>query len=165
MGSPLSWAGFLGLVAALLAADLGIFHRRPHEVRFREAILWSAVWIGVALPFNGFISCRWGPDAGPEFPTAYRVEKSLSVDNLFLFIPIFGALAIPPALQHRVLFWGVLSALAMRLLMIVFGAAALERFHWLVYVFRGPPLLCRVQLPGSRRPAPPRRAMRRGRRP
>src|SRR5262249_2885927 len=165
MGSPLSWAGFLGLVAALLAADLGIFHRRPHEVPFREAIRCGAVRVGVGWAFNGYIFWRSGPDAGTEFLTAYLVEKSLSVDNVFLFIAIFGALAIPPALPHRVLFWGVLSALAMRLLMIVFGAAALERFHWLVFRFRGPPLLCRVQLPGSRRPAPPRRAMRRGRRP
>src|SRR5262249_27313869 len=160
MGSPLSWAGFLGLVAALLAADLGIFHRRPHEVRFREAILWSAVWIGVALAFNGYIFWRSGPDAGTEFLTAYLVEKSLSVDNVFLFIAIFGALAIPPALPHRVLFWGVLSALAMRLLMIVFGAAALERFHWLVYVFGGLLVLSGIKLLVSRGHGPPGIAMR-----
>jgi tellurite resistance protein TerC len=160
MGSPLSWAGFLGFVAALLAADLGIFHRRPHEVRFREAIVWSAVWIGVALAFNGYIFWRSGPDAGTEFLTAYLVEKSLSVDNVFLFIAIFGALAIPPALQHRVLFWGVLSALAMRLLMIVFGAAALERFHWLVYVFGALLVLSGIKLLVSRGHGPPGSAMR-----
>lgn len=159
MGSPVSWAGFLGFVAALLAVDLGIFHRRPHEVRFREAIAWSAVWIAVALAFNGFVFWRSGADAGTEFLTAYLVEKSLSVDNVFLFVAIFGALAIPPALQHRVLFWGVLSALAMRLAMIVFGAAALERFHWLVYAFGALLVVSGIKLLVSRGHGPPGKAM------
>jgi tellurite resistance protein TerC len=128
---------FLGLVAALLAVDLGLFHRRPHEVRFREAVVWSSVWICIALAFNAFIWWRSGGDAATEFLTAYLVEKSLSVDNVFIFVAIFAALAIPAALQHRVLFWGVLSALVMRIAMIVGGAAALQRFHWLVYVFGG----------------------------
>src|SRR5882672_1015477 len=110
MGSPLSWL-------SLLALDLGVFHRRPHEVRFREAITWSAVWIAVALAFNGFVWWRSGASAGTEFLTAYLVEKSLSVDNIFVFVAIFGALRIPAALQHRVLFWGVLSALGMRMAM------------------------------------------------
>jgi tellurite resistance protein TerC len=137
MGSPLSWMLFLGFVAGLLALDLGVFHRRPHEVRFREAIAWSGIWIGVALAFNAFVWWRSGPQAGTEFLTAYLVEKSLSVDNVFVFVALFGALRIPAALQHRVLFWGVLSALGMRMAMIVGGAAALQRFHWLVYVFGG----------------------------
>src|SRR5438067_8530181 len=137
MGSPLSWFAFLGFVAVLLAIDLGVFHRRPHEVRLREAITWSAIWIGIALLFNAFVWWRSGPQAGTEFLTGYLVEKSLSVDNVFIFVAIFGALAIPPAQQHRVLFWGVLSALVMRMAMIVGGAAALQRFHWLVYVFGG----------------------------
>jgi tellurite resistance protein TerC len=128
---------FLGLVAALLAVDLGLFHRRPHEVRFREALAWSGVWIFVALAFNAYVWWRSGGEGATEFLTAYLVEKSLSVDNVFIFVAIFAALAIPPALQHRVLFWGVLSALVMRIAMIVGGAAALERFHWLVYVFGG----------------------------
>src|SRR5919199_4690846 len=135
MGSPLSWAGFLALVGALLAIDLGVFHRRPHEVRFREALAWSSVWIGVALAFNAVVWWRSGADPGPEFLTAYLVEKSLSVDNVFIFVAIFGALRIPAVQQHRVLFWGVLSALAMRIAMILLGTAALQRFHWLVYVF------------------------------
>jgi tellurite resistance protein TerC len=126
---------FLGLVAALLAVDLGLLHRRPHEVRFREALAWSGVWIGVALAFNAFVWWRSGGTSATEFLTAYLVEKSLSVDNVFIFVAIFGALAIPPAQQHRVLFWGVLSALLMRMAMIVAGVAALERFHWLIYVF------------------------------
>jgi tellurite resistance protein TerC len=159
MGSPLSWAGFLGFVAALLAVDLGVFHRRPHEVRFREAIAWSAVWIAIALLFNGFVFWRSGPQGGTEFLTAYLVEKSLSVDNVFLFVAIFGALAIPPALQHRVLFWGVLSALAMRLAMIVFGAAALQRFHWLVYVFGAVLVVSGIKLLVSKGHGPPGRAM------
>jgi tellurite resistance protein TerC len=135
MGTPLSWSAFLAVVAALLAVDLGLFHRRPHEVRFREALLWSGVWIGVALAFNALIWWRSGGDAATEFLTAYLVEKSLSVDNVFIFVAIFGALAIPAEHQHRVLFWGVVSALLMRITMIVGGAAALQRFHWLVYVF------------------------------
>jgi tellurite resistance protein TerC len=137
VGSPSSWIGFLGFVAALLAVDLGLVHRRPHEVRFREALAWSGVWIGVALAFNAWIWWRSGLDAGTEFLTAYLVEKSLSVDNVFIFVAIFGALGIPALQQHRVLFWGVLSALAMRIAMILLGTAALQRFHWLVYVFGG----------------------------
>src|SRR2546422_9455270 len=137
MGSPVYWAGFLGFVALLLIVDLGVSHRRPHGVRLREGIGWSAVWIGVALAFNAFVWWRSGSRAGTEFLTGYLVEKSLSVDNVFIFIAIFGALRIPPALQHRVLFWGVLSALAMRMAMIIGGSAALQRFHWLIYVFGG----------------------------
>src|SRR6267143_1604726 len=95
MGSPLSWRSFLGFMGRLLALDLGVFHRRPHEVRFREAITWSAVWIAVALAFNGFVWWRSGASAGTEFLTAYLVEKSLSVDNIFVFVAIFGALRIP----------------------------------------------------------------------
>src|SRR6266481_6413938 len=122
MGSPLSWIGFLAFVAVLLAVDLGVFHRRPHEVRIREALTWSAVWIGIAL--------------------------------------LFSALAIPPALQHRVLFWGVLSALGMRMAMIVGGAAALQRFHWLVYVFGGILVLSGIKLLVLRGDdGPPGRAM------
>jgi len=146
MGSPLSWIGFLAFVAVLLAVDLGVFHRRPHEVRIREALTWSAVWIGIALLFNALVWWRSGAQAGTEFLTAYLVEKSLSVDNVFVFVAIFGALAIPPALQHRVLFWGVLSALGMRMAMIVGGAAALQRFHWLVYVFGGILVLSGIKL-------------------
>ena len=146
MGSPLYWTAFLGFVALLLVVDLGVFHRRPHEVRFREAISWSAVWIGVALAFNAFVWWRSGSQAGTEFLTGYLVEKSLSVDNVFIFIAIFGALRIPPALQHRVLFWGVLSALAMRMAMIIGGSAALQRFHWLIYVFGGILMLSGIKL-------------------
>ena len=160
MGSPVSWLSFLGFVGVLLALDLGVFHRRPHEVRFREAIAWSAVWIGVALAFNAFVWSRWGPQAGTEFLTGYLVEKSLSVDNVFVFVAIFGALRIPPALQHRVLFWGVLSALGMRMAMIVGGAAALQRFHWLIYVFGGILVLSGIKLLVLREDhGPPGRAM------
>ena len=160
MGSPLSWFAFLGFVAVLLAIDLGVFHRRPHEVRLREAITWSAIWIGIALLFNAFVWWRSGPQAGTEFLTAYLVEKSLSVDNVFVFVAIFGALAIPPALQHRVLFWGVLSALGMRMAMIVGGAAALQRFHWLIYVFGGILVLSGIKLLVLRgADGPPGRAM------
>ncbi len=137
MGSPAAWVGFLGLVLALLAIDLGVFHRRPHEVRFREALAWSGVWVGVALAFNAFVWWRFGPGSGTEFLTGYLIEKSLSVDNVFVFVAIFSTLRIPPALQHRVLFWGVLSAIVMRFAMILAGSAALHRFEWLIYVFGG----------------------------
>jgi tellurite resistance protein TerC len=165
MVSPLSWAGFLGFVALLLVVDLGVFHRRPHEVRLREAIAWSAVWIGVALAFNAFVWWRSGPQAGTEFLTGYLVEKSLSVDNIFIFIAIFGALRIPSALQHRVLFWGVVSALAMRMAIIVGGSAALQRFHWLIYVFGGILVLSGIKLLVVRDGhGPPGRAMQLARR-
>jgi TerC family integral membrane protein len=160
MGTPLSWTAFLGFVAALLAIDLGLFHRRLHEVRFREALTWSAVWISIALAFNAWIWWRSGGEAGIEFLTAYLVEKSLSIDNVFIFVAIFAALAIPAALQHRVLFWGVLSALLMRIAMIVGGATALQHFHWLVYVFGGLLIASGIKLLVTKGHGPPGAALR-----
>jgi tellurite resistance protein TerC len=106
IGSPLLWTGFLAFVAAMLALDLGVFHRKAHAVRFKEALGWSAVWITLALIFNAGLWWRFGSQAGVEFLTGYLIEKSLSLDNIFLFVVIFGALGIPAAYQHRVLFWG-----------------------------------------------------------
>jgi tellurite resistance protein TerC len=133
IGTPALWIGFLASVLGLLALDLFVFHRTPHAVSTREALKWSAFWIALALGFNGFLALRFGSDAGLDFFTAYLVEKSLSVDNLFVFILVFASFGIAPAAQHRLLFWGVLGALVMRAALIFGGIALLERFAWLVY--------------------------------
>jgi tellurite resistance protein TerC len=133
VGSPLLWVGFLAFVLAMLALDLGVFHRRAHTVSMREALGWTAVWISLALVFGAGVWWQFGKNAGLEFLTGYLVEKALSVDNIFVFVLIFTALRIPPLYQHRVLYWGILSALALRAAMIFAGVALLERFHWLIY--------------------------------
>lgn len=135
VGSPELWAGFIVFVLAMLALDLGVFHRKAHVVSLKEALGWSLVWVSLALVFNAGIWLWFGADRGVEFLTGYLIEKSLSIDNIFVFVVIFGAMRIPPIHQHRVLFWGILSALVLRAVMIVAGTAMLERFHWLIYVF------------------------------
>jgi tellurite resistance protein TerC len=135
IGSPAMWAGFLVFVLLMLALDLGVFHRKAHSVSFKEAAIWSGVWVSLALLFNAGIFKWFGDEAGMAFLTGYLVEKSLSVDNIFVFVVIFGALSVPAAYQHRVLFWGILTALVLRAGMIFAGVAMLERFHWLIYVF------------------------------
>jgi tellurite resistance protein TerC len=135
IGSPALWAGFVAFVLAMLLLDLGVFHRKAHVIGFREALAWSTVWIALALLFNGLVAWRFGSQLGVEFLTGYLIEKSLSVDNIFVFLVIFSGLGIPLRLQHRVLFWGILSALVLRAAMILAGAALLTRFHWLIYVF------------------------------
>jgi tellurite resistance protein TerC len=135
IGSPGSWIAFIAFVVAMLAIDLGIFHRKSHVVGMREALVWSSVWIALALLFNGIVWKLYGAERGLEFLTGYMIEKSLSVDNIFVFVVIFGALGIPALYQHRVLFWGILTALVLRAVMIFAGAALLTRFHWLIYVF------------------------------
>ncbi len=129
------WAAFGAFVVAMLAIDLGVFHRRDHEIRAREALAWSGVWVALALGFAGYVWIRHGAGPGLEFLTGYVIEKSLSVDNLFVFVVVFGALGIPALYQHRVLFWGILTALVLRGGMIAAGSALLARFHWIVYVF------------------------------
>jgi tellurite resistance protein TerC len=135
IGSPSLWLGFIVFVIAMLAIDLGIFHRKSHVVSTREALVWSGFWIGLALLFNLGVWKWFGPQRGMEFLTGYLIEKSLSIDNIFVFVVIFGALGIPALYQHRVLFWGILSALLLRAGMIFGGTALLTRFHWLIYVF------------------------------
>jgi tellurite resistance protein TerC len=130
-----AWGGFLAFVVAMLALDLGVFHRKSHEVRAKEALAWSLVWIGLALAVNAGVWAWLGRERGLEFLSGYLIEKSLSVDNIFVFAVIFGALRIPAVHQHRVLFWGILTALVLRGVMIFAGVALLERFHWLIYVF------------------------------
>jgi tellurite resistance protein TerC len=135
VGTPLLWIGFTLFVLAMLGLDLGVFHRRAHAVGIREAILWTLAWISLALLFNVGVYLWFGPERGLEFLTGYVIEKALSVDNIFVFLVIFSYFAVPAALQHRVLFWGVLGALIMRAAFIVLGAALLQRFHWLIYIF------------------------------
>jgi tellurite resistance protein TerC len=131
----LPWIGFLALVAALLAVDLGVFHRDAHEVSRREALAWSGVWIGLALAFNAGVFWFMGRDAGIEWFTGYLVEKSLAVDNVFVFLLIFSAFAVPAKYQHRVLFWGIVGAIVMRAALIAFAGVLLGSFHWIIYVF------------------------------
>jgi tellurite resistance protein TerC len=146
VGTPALWAGFTLFVLALLALDLGVFHRRAHEVRYKEAVYWSVFWVSLALAFNLLVYRWFGPDRALEFLTGYLIEKALSVDNIFVFLLIFSYFAVPAALHHRVLFWGILGALVMRAAFIVAGAALLERFHWIIYVFGGFLLLTGVRL-------------------
>jgi tellurite resistance protein TerC len=135
VGSPLLWGGFILFVLAMLALDLGVFHRKAHVVRFKEALMWSGVWVGLALLFNAGIWWHFGAEPAVQFLTGYLIEKSLSVDNIFVFVIIFSSLSIPALYQHRVLFWGILTALVLRAVMIFAGVAMLQRFHWLIYVF------------------------------
>ncbi len=129
------WIIFTVFVLGMLALDLGVFHRDAHVVTKKEAALWSLVWILLALTFNAGIYYFSGPLRALEFLTGYLIEYSLSVDNIFVFIMIFSYFAVPEAYRHRVLFWGILGALLMRGLFIVVGAALLQHFHWVIYIF------------------------------
>jgi len=129
------WIFFHVVVVIMLAIDLGIFHRSAHEVKFKEAVSWSIVWIVAALAFNVLILVLWGAVPALHFFTAYLVEKSLSADNIFVFAVIFSYFAVLPAYQHRVLFWGIIGAVLMRALFIFAGIQLLEMFHWMIYVF------------------------------
>lgn len=129
------WVGFNAFVLLMLALDLGVFHRKSHEVKFKEAITWSAVWIALALIFNVGVWHYFGEVKAIEFLTGYLVEKSLSVDNIFVFVLIFSAFQVPAQYQHRVLFWGVLGALIMRAIFIFAGISLITKFHWIIYVF------------------------------
>lgn len=131
------WAAFNLFILCLIALDLGVFQRKSHAVSAREAAGWSAFWIALSLLFNAGLWYFRGEEAALAFLTGYLIEKTLSVDNLFVFVLIFSAFKTPPALQHRVLVWGVLGALVMRGLLIGAGAALLHQFHWIIYLFGG----------------------------
>jgi tellurite resistance protein TerC len=135
IASPLLWTIFSVFVLGMLVLDLGVFSRKPHEVKVREALTWSAVWVTLAMIFNGWIYFRFGQVKALEFLTGYLIEKALSVDNIFVFVVLFGAFAVPKIYQHRVLFWGVIGAIVMRAVFIGLGAALVARFHWVMYVF------------------------------
>jgi tellurite resistance protein TerC len=129
------WAGFILMIMLFLVMDLGIFHRHNKEVTIKEALLWAGVWFGLAMLFNIWIYFQFGNEAAVQFFTGYIIEKSLSVDNLFVFLMIFTAFSIPTMYQHRILFWGILGAIIMRGIFIGLGAALLHRFEWIFYLF------------------------------
>jgi len=151
----LLWAGFIGFVLLMLALDLGVFHRHAHVIRVKEALIWSALWVTLGLTFTVFVyhgyENQWfglgttvdaadglvndGRIAAEKYLTGYVVEKSLSVDNIFVIAMIFGFFAVPALYQHRVLFWGILGALVLRGVMIAIGAKLIAEFHWVLYVF------------------------------
>jgi len=132
---PIFWIFFLVFIFAMLAIDLGLFHRKAHKVSFKESLSWAAVWICLAFAFN-FLIYQWkGTAKGIEFMAGYLIELSLSIDNLFVFFLIFKYFQIPSEYQHRVLFWGILGALVMRAMFIFMGIAIITKFHWTIYLF------------------------------
>ncbi len=133
----LLWVGFILFVLVMLALDLFVFHRKTHEVKVKEALLWSGFWIALSLVFNLGVYIWGGKQQALEFLTGYLLEKSLSVDNIFVFLMIFSYFKIPHKYQHEVLFWGILGALIMRGAFIAGGIALIEQFHWIIYVFGG----------------------------
>lgn len=135
MDNTLLWVGFNVFVLIMLGLDLGVFHRKAHEVSFREAVGFSVMWIVLALVFNLFVWHEFGKTKAVEYLTGYLIEKSLSVDNIFVFVLLFNAFNVPSAYQHKVLFWGVIGALIMRAIFIFAGVALIEKFHWIIYVF------------------------------
>lgn len=162
----LLWAGFIGFVLLMLALDLGVFHRHAHVVRVKEALIWSALWVTLGLSFTVFVyhgyENQWlglgttvdaadglvndGRIAAEKYLTGYVVEKSLSVDNIFVIAMIFGFFAVPALYQHRVLFWGILGALVLRGVMIALGAKLIAEFHWVLYVFGGFLILTAIKM-------------------
>jgi TerC family integral membrane protein len=129
------WLGFATFIALMLSIDLGLFNRKAHSVSYREAAIWSSIWISLAMVFALIVFTRMGKDSGYEFLAGYLIELSLSVDNLFVFLLLFSYFKVPAQYQHRVLFWGVLGALGMRITMILVGAELIERFQWVNYIF------------------------------
>ena len=129
------WVGFGAFILLMLSIDLGLFNRKAHKVSYREAAIWSSVWVSLAMIFAGIVFWHQGSVRGLEFLTGYLIELSLSVDNLFVFLLLFAYFKVPAKFQHRVLFWGVMGALVMRATMILIGAALIERFHWIIYIF------------------------------
>lgn len=135
MGTPALWVGFNLGVLLILAIDLGLLNRHAHAITIREAALWSAVWVTLSLGFNAWIFAFHGRQAGTEFLTAYLVEQSLSMDNIFVFLLVFRSFGVAPQFQHRVLFWGVLGAILLRGAMIALGSVLIQRFEWILYLF------------------------------
>ena len=129
------WAGFIGFVLLMLALDLGVFQRKAHEVRPREAMLWTAIWVSLALAFAAGLFFLYGHHVALTFLTGYVIEEALSVDNIFVIVLIFDYFAVPKAFQHRVLFYGIVGALIMRGLFIGLGTLLLAKFQWIIYVF------------------------------
>jgi len=135
MGTPLLWFAFNLFVLLAIALDLGVFHRKAHKVGIREAAMWSALWIGLALGFGSFIWRCYGAQRGLEYFTGYVIEQALSVDNLFIFLVLFRTFRVDESVRHRVLEWGIIGALVMRGIMILTGAALVSRFGWILQIF------------------------------
>ena len=135
--STTGWLLFNGFLLAMLALDLGVFHRKAKVIQPREALMWSGVWIGIAGIFAVFVYIWQGSQFGTEFLTGYLIEKTLSIDNVFVFVLIFSYFKVPAQYQYRVLFWGVVGALVMRGALILAGSALISNFHWLIFVFGG----------------------------
>ncbi|MFH1260208.1 MAG: TerC family protein [Elusimicrobiota bacterium] len=134
-GQIVLWIGFAVFVVLLLVLDLGVFNRRPHEIKVKEALIWSAIWIATALVFNLGVYYLCGSDAALKFFTGYLIEKSLSVDNLFVFLLIFSYFRVPAVYQHKILFYGIIGAVFMRTIFILAGIALINMFHWVIYLF------------------------------
>src|SRR5687768_14405987 len=133
--STILWVGFNAFVLLMLGLDLGVFHRKSHEVSLKEALTWTGVWVTLALAFNVFIYYYFDEEFAVQFLTGYLIEKSLSVDNIFVIILIFSYFHVPSQYQHKVLFLGILGALVMRAIFIFAGIELIHRFHWLIYIF------------------------------
>ena len=140
------WIGFNLFILVMLALDLGVFHRHARVVSLRESLAWTGAWVALALVFNAGVWHYAGPQKALEFFTGYLIEKSLSVDNVFVFALLFGYFAVPPVWQHKVLFWGILGALILRAIMIALGAALITKFAWVIYVFGGFLILTGVKM-------------------
>ena len=129
------WIGFIAFIILLLVVDLGVFHRKSHEVKIKEALIWTGVWILLALIFNYGVYVYMGKEKAVEFLAGYLIEKSLSIDNLFVFIMLFTFFDVKPQYQHKVLFWGIIGALIMRAIFIFSGVILISKFHWIIYIF------------------------------
>lgn len=135
--SFLEWMAFMAIILFMLFLDLGVFHKNGHKVSIKESLIWTAVWISLALLFNFYIYHSSGKQAGLEFLTGYIIEKSLSIDNIFVISLIFTYFKVPQNYQHRVLFWGVLGALVFRIIFIFAGVVLIQKFQWMIYIFGG----------------------------
>ncbi len=135
MNQSTLWISFNVFVLLMLALDLGVFHRKSKEVKIKEALLWTCVWIFLAFLFNVFVYYYFGEEKAFEFFTGYLIEKSLNVDNIFVIILIFSYFNVPSAYQHKVLFWGILGALVLRAIFILAGVELIHKFHWVIYIF------------------------------
>ncbi len=131
------WTAFNVFVLGMLALDLGVFHKKSEEITVRNALIWTGIWVVLAMSFNLFVYLYLGKEQGIEFFTGYVIEKSLSVDNIFVIIMIFSYFHVPASYQHKVLFWGIIGALVMRVIFIFAGIELIHRFHWLIYIFGG----------------------------
>jgi tellurite resistance protein TerC len=140
------WTVFSVVVAAMLALDLGVFHRQAHEVSVREALRWTAVWVALGLAFAGFLYLEYDHAHAAEYLACWMTEYALSVDNIFVILVIFTYFGVPTASRHRVLFWGILGAMAMRGLFLVGGLALIQSFHWMMYVLGAVLVLTAIKL-------------------